>query len=144
MCLFYCVCHTYDLYFIYKSHAFWGGFLSSAQRSELIFVYQCLCSLLYCLYISFNVNIIWKILTKLRFSLWVCPTFGGIAQQNRKSPSTVLTAHNGTGNHTFMRNNVWYQSIGYRSSFYLIYNVLPKSTYNKNIRQRTIIRDHLS
>ena len=25
-----------------------------------------------------------------------------IVQQNRKSPSTVLTAHNGTGNRTFM------------------------------------------
>ena len=51
-------CSAYDLYFIYKSDAFWGGFLSSAQRSELIFVYQCSCNLLYCLYISFNVNII--------------------------------------------------------------------------------------
>ena len=38
------------------------------------------------------------------FSLWVCPTFGEIVQQNRKSPSTVLTAHNSTGNRTFMRN----------------------------------------
>ena len=38
------------------------------------------------------------------FSLWVCPTFGVVVQQNRKSPSTVLTAHNGTGNRTFMCN----------------------------------------
>ena len=38
------------------------------------------------------------------FSLWVCPTFGEIVQQNQKSPSTVLTAHNSTGNRTFMRN----------------------------------------
>ena len=35
------------------------------------------------------------------FSLWVCPTFGVVVQQNRKSPSTVLTAHN---NRTFMCN----------------------------------------
>ena len=27
-----------------------------------------------------------------------------VVQQNRKSPSTVLTAHNGTGNRTFMCN----------------------------------------
>ena len=31
-------------------------------------------------------------------------TFGVIVQQNRKSPSTVLTAHNSTGNRTFMCN----------------------------------------
>ena len=29
-----------------------------------------------------------------------------IVQQNRKSPSTVLTAHNGTGNRTFMCNTM--------------------------------------
>ena len=45
-----------------------------------------------------------KILTKLGFSLLVCPTFGEIVQQNRKSPSTVLTAHNSTGSRTFMCN----------------------------------------
>ena len=38
------------------------------------------------------------------FSLWVCPTFGVIVQQNRKSPSTILTAHNSTGNRTFRCN----------------------------------------
>ena len=29
--------------------------------------------------------------------MWVYPTFGEIVQQIRKSPSTVLTAHNSTG-----------------------------------------------
>ena len=33
---------------------------------------------------------------KLGFSLWVWPTIREIAQQNLKSPSTVLTAHNST------------------------------------------------
>ena len=40
--------------------------------------------------------------------MWVCPTIGVIVQQNRKSPSTVLTAHNSTGNRTFMCNNSIY------------------------------------
>ena len=92
-----CISYTSQMHF-------WSRFLSSAQRSELIFVYQCLCNLLYCLYISFNENIIQKILTKLGFSLGVCPTFGEIIQQNQKSPSTGLTAHNSTGNRTAMCN----------------------------------------
>ena len=44
--------------------------------------------------------------SKLGFSLWVCPTFGEIIQQNRKSPSTVLSAHNSTGNRTSMCNKL--------------------------------------
>ena len=37
--------------------------------------------------------------------MWVCPTFGEIIQQNRKSPSTALTAHDSTGNRTVMCNS---------------------------------------
>ena len=37
-----------------------------------------------------------------------------VVQQNRKSPSTVLTAHNSTGNRTFMCNTHVYN---YRSNF---------------------------
>ena len=75
--------------------------LDTAKWTDF-FAYQCSCNLLYCLYISFNVHTIYRILTKLGFSLWVYPTFGLTVQQNRKSPSTVLTAHNSTGNRTFM------------------------------------------
>ena len=111
---------------------FWGGFLPSAQRRELIFVSQCSCHLLYCLYISFNVNVKSKILTKLEFALWVCPTFGEIIQQNRKSPSSVLTAHNNTGNRTFMCNKRfgWPSSVHFwPSSVHFAKYSFPRKTF---------------
>ena len=53
-----------------------------------------------------------------------------IIQHNRKSPSTVLTAHNSTGNHTFMRN-IFSESI--RDS-YLFQHVHEPTRYrNDNI-----------
>ena len=60
-------CSAYDQYFIYKSDAFLGGFLSSTQRSELYINVSVICCTV-CIYHSILISYK-KILTKLGFSL---------------------------------------------------------------------------
>ena len=89
--------------------------LDTSKWTDILYinvrVICCTVCIYHSMYISYK-----KILTQLGFSLWVCPTFGEIVQQNRKSPSTILTAHNSTGNRTFMRNNHLNRTAKFNSS----------------------------